>query len=406
MRDILRKAHQANINIHSVDPAGRGGYQLYLAREGASREQEMQISRRRLPPSNLRALKDFMRSLADNTGGRAVIDTDAVEPSIDQIFEEDGSYYLLGYETSNGAPDGKFRKVEVLVKHPDMSVRTRSGYWAPEASAASSRHDEPPPASGDLSMSGLMSPQGMSLRASAVPLALTADPRRLVDVGLALSVKWPPLRAAATDTLTIVRNVYDADGRPGPPVLETVPVPLNPAGGDETRVDLHRRLALAPGRYQVRYNVTSTMLQKAGSIYVDVEVPDVARAPLALSGIVVGTPRERDASDAWADLAPLAPTTSRDFAAGDLQSAFLRVFQGGAGSVADVALTVEVYDAHDEARFSRTSAIPASAFASRAAEYQVALPLEQFTTGPYLLSITAALPGGRKTRQDLVFRMR
>jgi VWFA-related protein len=406
MRSILRTAHQANINVHAIDPAGPGGYREYLARQAAAREQEMAISGRRLPPSNLRALHDFLKSLADGTGGRAVTDTDAIEPSIDRIFEEDGSYYLLGYESSAGAPDGKFRKVEVQVKRPDISVRTRSGYWAPEPSSATVRRDDSVSAA-DLSMSGLAGPEGVSLRAVAVPLAASGSAGPLVEVGLVVSVKWPALRAATADTLTITRNIYDADGRPGPPVQEIVRLDLRPAGGDETRVDLHRRVALAPGRYQVRFNVTSALLRKTGSVYADLEVPDVTRSPLSLSGLVVGSPVEPGADDAWHGLAPIAPTTARDFAPGQPLGAYLRVFQGGTGATADVSIGTEIYDAHDTNRFSTTTTLEASAFGGgRSAAYQIPLPFDRLTAGPYLLSVTASLPGGRKVREDLLFRIR
>ena len=63
------------------------------------------------------------------------------------LYDEDGSFYLLGYQSSNGNPDGKFRKVKVelidpatnkplAVKDPKgknikYQVVTKSGYTAP-----------------------------------------------------------------------------------------------------------------------------------------------------------------------------------------------------------------------------------------------------------------------------------
>lgn len=407
LRDIYRRAQRSNVNIHTIDPGGVNGYRDYLERESAARMQEMQIAGRRLPPDNIRALKDFLRTLADSTGGRPVIETNGFERAIDEIFEEDAQYYLVGYEPTNTTPDGKFRKVDVTVSRPDVSVRTRAGYWAPESTTVAVRRPDVPPPSAALSLSGLTTPEGVPLRVSAVPLAAGAT-ARAVEVGIVLSVRWPPVRASVQDTLTVVRNVYDADGRPGPPVQETVPVTLTQAGGDETRVDLRRRLSLAPGRYQIRFNVTSVLLKSSGSIYADVEVPDLARAVLSLSGVALGSPATGDRQDpVMGGLLPLLPTTARDFAPGDSVSAFVRVFQGGGASPAPVDVIVEVFDAHDTSHVSTTTVVPAEAFlADRSASVSFPMPLDRLTRGPYLLSLTASLPGGRKARRDLVFRVR
>ncbi len=407
VRDIFRRAQRANVNIHAIDPGGIDGYRQYLERSIASREQEARVSGARMPPANLRALKDFLRSIADNTGGRAVTETDAIEPAIDRIFDEDGSYYLLGYETSNPDPDGKFRKVEVSVNRPDVSVRTRTGYWAPERGSVESRRADRPASATDVSLSGLAYAVGVPMRVNVAALAAASTPG-LVDVGIVLTVRWPAVREQTADTLTIVRNVYDADGRPGPPMQESVPVTLQPAGGDETRLDIRRRIALAPGRYQLRLNVRSAWLNRGGSVYADLEVPDVARSALSLSGIVLGAPGAGDpANAALASLVPLAPTTARDFAPGDTLQSFVRIFQGGSAPPSVVTLTTEIFDAGNTSHFSETKTLPAEAFApARSTGAQVALPLDRLTAGPYLLSTTASLPNGRKARRDLIFRIR
>ena len=59
--------------------------------------------------------------------------TDNIEGEIDRIFAEDGSYYLVGYQSSNNRSDGKFRSVKVSVKNRSgLEVRARSGYFAPK----------------------------------------------------------------------------------------------------------------------------------------------------------------------------------------------------------------------------------------------------------------------------------
>ena len=70
---------------------------------------------------------DFLELLAEQTGGRPVVDSDDLEASVAGIFEEYGSYYLLGYETTNGEPDGKFRRLDVDVPGRDLDVQAEVG---------------------------------------------------------------------------------------------------------------------------------------------------------------------------------------------------------------------------------------------------------------------------------------
>ncbi|MEO8483308.1 MAG: VWA domain-containing protein [Acidobacteriota bacterium] len=407
MRDVYRKAQRANVNIHTVDPGGFDNYRLYLAQQSAARDQEAAISGRRLPPSNLRGLRDFLKTMAESTGGRAVVETDAIEPAIDRIFDEDASYYLLGYEPSNPNADGKFRKIEVTVNKPDVVVRTRSGYWAPEPNGIDNRRGDQTPSSAALTLTGLAMPSAVPLRLSVAPVGRAAGSGRLVDVAATLTVRWPAVRAEVADTLRIVRTIYDADGRASAPVQETTAVTIKPAGADETRVDFQRRVALAPGRYQFRFNVQSTWMKQSGTVYAEVEVPDPYRSPLALSGIVIGAPGSVSASSDGTFTLPLTPTTARDFASGEKIAAFLRIFQGSDGPPAAVQVTTELFDVTDVSQFSQATPLASEQFgANRTAEVQVDVPLDRLKSGPYLLSMTATLPGGRKARRDLVFRVR
>jgi VWFA-related protein len=410
MKGVFRKAQRANVNIYGIDPAGVGGYQQYLRLRAAQRGSEPPFPGRRRVPRNVRTLQDFMRVLAEQTGGRAVINTDAIDASIDQILEEDRVYYLVGYESARGAPDGRFRKVEVSVNRPGVSVRSRSGYWAPVEGDVVDRRLTGGPSAADSAMSGLNHVQGVPLRAVVTPVARASDPAvpRGVDVASVLSVRFPPQRATAEDTLTITRNVYDADGRAGPPVRVIDRVRLEPGGGDEARHDRLERLTLEPGRYQIRYHVQSALLDASGTVFVEVDVPDLARSALALSGLLVAGSAEAAGTrtGGLGDLASVAPTSSREFTTSEVVTAFLRVYRAAAGEGA-VVVKAELFDAADGLRFDTEQTVEAAGFGpDGGAAVSFEVPLADLRPGPHLLSITARLPGGRTARRDLVFRVR
>ncbi|HLY17156.1 MAG TPA: VWA domain-containing protein [Bryobacteraceae bacterium] len=84
------------------------------------------------PASAARAKKQ-LNELTLQTGGRAWFPNDVAEIAniTPEIAHEIRNQYILGYEPSNRATDGSFRKIRVDVDLPGVMVRTRSGYYAP-----------------------------------------------------------------------------------------------------------------------------------------------------------------------------------------------------------------------------------------------------------------------------------
>jgi Ca-activated chloride channel family protein len=87
-------------------------------------------------------LRDVLEKLARMSGGRAFHTDriDELEPAFAQIVDELDNQYLLGYEPSNPARDGSWRRIRLEVEGPGRKVRARQGYRAlPGAAAAEGR---------------------------------------------------------------------------------------------------------------------------------------------------------------------------------------------------------------------------------------------------------------------------
>ena len=87
-------------------------------------------------------LRDVLEKLARMSGGRAFHTDriDELEPAFAQIVDELDNQYLLGYEPSNPARDGSWRRIRLEVEGPGRKVRARQGYRAlPSAAAAEGR---------------------------------------------------------------------------------------------------------------------------------------------------------------------------------------------------------------------------------------------------------------------------
>jgi Ca-activated chloride channel family protein len=74
-----------------------------------------------------------LRQFAQETGGRTYFPTQVSELAAiyGQISDELSSQYTVGYTSRNGRRDGSWRRVVVRVARPNLTARTKLGYFAP-----------------------------------------------------------------------------------------------------------------------------------------------------------------------------------------------------------------------------------------------------------------------------------
>jgi VWFA-related protein len=71
-----------------------------------------------------------MRELAEATGGFAVTNTNEIALPMQRMMEDIRTHYELAYSPTSTLYDGHFRKIEVKVTRPKVTVQTRRGYYA------------------------------------------------------------------------------------------------------------------------------------------------------------------------------------------------------------------------------------------------------------------------------------
>src|SRR5207247_2311911 len=75
--------------------------------------------------------QDTLYTLAADTGGKAFLDNNDLAAGIVAAEKSISSFYVIGYYTTNSAPDGKFRRVKVSVNNnPEAKLDYRQGYYA------------------------------------------------------------------------------------------------------------------------------------------------------------------------------------------------------------------------------------------------------------------------------------
>lgn len=119
--DAIKAAEQSNATIYAI---------------GVYSEDDLKNEKRMV-----RRGKKVLTELAEATGGLAYFpeNLQQVTPVCEQVAREIRNQYTLGYYPSNTARDGAFRALQVQVIPPKgrgkLSVRTRTGYYAPKAAS-------------------------------------------------------------------------------------------------------------------------------------------------------------------------------------------------------------------------------------------------------------------------------
>lgn len=129
LREMLQIANRSNSTFYPVDPSG------------------LQASPRTADWDRVKRKQDPLRSLAAETDGAAIVDTNDLVASLKRISDDLSSYYLLGYTSTNSKNDGRFRAITVRVKRPGVAVRARRGYLAMTEAEVKAREEAtaPPP---------------------------------------------------------------------------------------------------------------------------------------------------------------------------------------------------------------------------------------------------------------------
>jgi VWFA-related protein len=375
-------ARRANVNVYCLNPWG------------------LDVPRKPGESEVMRLGREFLQTVSQNTGGFTVADYSDPTPGITRMYRENRSYYIIGYQPSNDRRDGRYRKVEVRVSRPGVTVRTRAGYVEPRGA---------PVAESQTTAGGPSAAITGFLPKADVPMELTVAPfsrpgRQDAALLLVLGVGTTESNAgpAGNEDVEVVMRAYNRMGDLRASGHFTARPKERAQAGAGTLREFVSQLTVGPGQYQVR--VAASAAGRSGSVYYDVDVPDFANAPLTLSGLLLGHGGGAAfVAAANADISvPIASTVRREFDMAESIVAFVRVYQGGRGKGAPVSLTTKIENEQGSQVFASEQQYDAARFGSAGSvDHRVELPLPRLGSGRYLLTIEAKLERRTVTRTAL-----
>ncbi len=120
-RQMLNDANRANVSFYPMDPRGLVVFDTPATEPMISLAADAASLRNRL---------DSLRTMAENTDGVAIVNSNDLDRGLRRVVDDLSSYYLLGYYSTNPKADGGYRAIKVRVKRSGVDVRHRRGYRA------------------------------------------------------------------------------------------------------------------------------------------------------------------------------------------------------------------------------------------------------------------------------------
>lgn len=399
VREAIGAITRAGVSIYPVDIRGLTG-----PRDDAITEPPISRAAEPLPRLQPRAAAPLpgveirgLHALAARTGGVAFVNSNDFEGGFDRIRREAGSYYLLGYYPANPRRSGALRRIDVRVRRPNVAVRARTVY-------EESREEHPKTAltagreNSDEALVALASAplpvhQGLGLAVQATPFG-SRDNRGVVAVVVDVAGR----DLAFTEVDGLLKNplrwliwVTDREGTVVARDGGSAELRLTPARAalvKELGIRLASSFDLPPGPHRIRVAVQEGTA-RAGSLFADVEVPEIKGRTLALSGILLtsssagAVPAVRRLPDLRL---PALPTTRRTFSQDDTLALAVHIRAPAADGVL-VTTTLTQNGGTVQQRFEdRYKAEDAQASSHL---YVKSLPLNDVPPGSYVLEIHA-----------------
>ena len=305
LQRLIDEANRAAVVIHAIDPRG-------VIYDGPTAEDSLggmtgeEIGSEMAARSNeLESSRDGMWELTRLTGGLFEYNRNDIDGALQQVADDGEVYYLLGYQpdekTISRMKEGKrqFHSIKVRVKRPGLSVRSRSGFFG------TTDYVEEPLTRREIMRDALYSP----FTSGTLPVRLTTlfsqtkDEKFCINALLHFDTNqlvfheeggW---KKAVVD---IVATTFDVKGEQVDLEARTWEIMAKGPTFDEMQkrgvVFLMRIPVKKAGAYQMRVAVSDTESGQMGTATQFIEVPDIGKGHLALSGIALASEEKKPES--------------------------------------------------------------------------------------------------------------
>ncbi len=369
----------------------------------------------------LQSTQDTLWTLASDTGGKALLDNNDLGRGIINAEKSIGSYYILGYNTSNSNLDGKFRKVSIKSTNTALTAKDyRQGYygnkvWNKFNTADKERQLE----------DALMAPDPMTEITISMELDYFNINRAEYQVPMMVKIPGRELvlakrGGAETTVIDVIGEVKDDFGTTVSNIREKIPIKVS----DSTAAELARRpieytdmFTLLPGGYTIKFLARDNETGRIGTYQSKFVVPNLWKAEenvrVPISSVVLSSQRvdlkdalfnalkDKDRAETTNPLVvdgqKMIPSVTRVFSKAKDIYVFLQAYEGMLDNPRPVVAYVAFYQGQN--KVFETPPIQVTAPSpinprAKAMPLRFTVPLTGVKTGIYNCQVTVLDPEG------------
>jgi VWFA-related protein len=393
LQRVIDASARSGVAVYTLDSQGLtadfgdASKDVFSDIAGRAGSQNSSTSATSLALDESRELKAVLRALAEDTGGRAILNRNDLASGLQQVIDETSSYYVLAWkpqEVEAGKP--KFKTIQVSVKgRPDLRVLSRKGFYT-----------APPPPLPSAEKAASSANTAKAQEAEVRAAIISPFPKRQINVA-AYSVltneasggyKITALTDLSGYTVTQGKGeldyaavVLDDKGKSVSGVGQKMSAPSDEDGAKPFRVTAKLPNTLLPGLYQVRVAARDSRTGRIGSVFQWVEVPEFKPGKMFLSSLMMAEAVGGNEKDATLEVARKFARTSNMI----LQFFVYNPALSAEGKP-DVTVGLNVLRDGKVLIGARPAPLPAVADPARL-EYSSGFPLASIPPGRYALQV-------------------
>ncbi len=344
--------------------------------------------------ANLQRSQDTLWTLAADTGGKALLDSNDLARGITQAQRAITSYYLLGYYTTNPNADGKFRKIKItLTNGQTATLDYRQGYYAGKDYSKFNNADKERQLE-----DALLQPDPVTDVTIAMEIGYFQLNRAEYFVPIAVKI---PARELGNARVDFIGEVKDEFGITVSNVRDKVDIKR---GTTSRPIEYDSGFTLLPGKYKIKFLARDAESGRMGTFATEFVIPNLNKEErrIPTSSVVLSSQRIdlKDAiytvgkdksqfSPLVQDGMKLIPSVTRVFSKQKDMYVYLQAYQQGTDELQPLTAYITFYK-EESKTFETTPITIAEAQPNRLRTMPIKfqIPLEKLSPGEYTCQVT------------------
>jgi VWFA-related protein len=422
LESAVNAAKRANVSFYPIDARGLvasapAGDASSAGGRGASAFQGANVTSRGASRDNS---QETLSTLASDTGGRLFVDDNDLSVGMQKARDDISSYYIVGYYSTNGKMDGKYRRVQVkLNNNIQAKIDYKSGYFGDKDFKKFNTSDKESQLEQalmlgepltDLSLSGELDYFRLARDRYFVPFSVKIPG---AEIALAKS------KGKAQTEFEFIGQVRDDHSKLAGVVRDGIQIKL----AEQTAAQLSSHpiaystgFTLAPGKYTLKFLARENETGKMGTYETKFVVPDLApdqpgtlktssviwssqRQPVKESIASVSKQKILESDPLVQDGQKLVPSITHVFRKDQNLFVYMEVYDPGldAGQKPSVAATLSFY--RGKTKSFESTPVRLDSFLPKRGQtlpVQFQAPLAQLAAGRYTCQVNLIDENGRR----------